>query len=57
MAKPKTSKQFAAKIKSLKGEIAKLEKGKKATAAAKRKAPKKRKAPAKKRKSPKKRKR
>jgi len=57
MAKPKTSKQFAAKIRSLKGEIAKLEKGKKAAAAAKRKAPKKRKAPAKKRKSPKKRKR
>jgi len=56
MAKPKTSKQFAAKIRSLKGEIAKLEKEKKA-AAAKRKAPKKRKAPAKKRRSPKKRKR
>ena len=37
MAKPKTPKQFAAAIKKLKKEIAKLEKEKKAAAAKKKK--------------------
>ena len=49
MAKPKTSKQFDAAIKSLKREIAKLEKEKKVVTAAKKKAPAKKKAKRKKR--------
>ena len=43
MAKPKTPKQFAAKIRSLKSEIAKLEKEKKKSAAKKKALAKKRK--------------